>query len=82
MRVTSKGQVTIPQAIRDAAGLLPHTEVEFIYENDQVVVRPARQGTRRSLEVALGEARAVPLTVAFRGKSASEIMEFLRGDGS
>ena len=29
MRITSKGQVTIPQAIRDKAGLLPHTEVEF-----------------------------------------------------
>ena len=29
MRVTSKGQVTIPADIRERAGLLPHTEVEF-----------------------------------------------------
>lgn len=29
MRITSKGQVTIPQAIREATGLLPNTEVEF-----------------------------------------------------
>jgi hypothetical protein len=26
MRITSKGQVTIPAAIRERAGLLPHTE--------------------------------------------------------
>ena len=29
MRITTKGQVTIPQAIREQLGLLPHTEVEF-----------------------------------------------------
>ena len=29
MRITSKGQVTIPQEIREQAGLLPATEVEF-----------------------------------------------------
>ena len=28
MRITSKGQVTIPADIRERAGLLPHTEVE------------------------------------------------------
>ena len=32
MRITTKGQVTIPQAIREAAGLLPHTEVEFVMD--------------------------------------------------
>ena len=29
MRITSKGQVTIPIDIRELAGLLPHTEVSF-----------------------------------------------------
>jgi hypothetical protein len=28
VRITSKGQVTIPQEIREKAGLLPHTEVD------------------------------------------------------
>ena len=37
MRITSKGQVTIPIDIRERAGLLPHTEVEF--EFDGKVVR-------------------------------------------
>jgi AbrB family looped-hinge helix DNA binding protein len=36
MRITSKGQVTIPAEIREAAGLLPHTEVEFQFDGDTV----------------------------------------------
>jgi AbrB family looped-hinge helix DNA binding protein len=40
MRITSKGQVTIPANIREQAGLLPHTEVEF--EFDGKVVRIVR----------------------------------------
>jgi len=39
MRITSKGQVTIPQHIREAAGLLPRTEVEFVLEDGRVYVR-------------------------------------------
>ena len=78
MRVTSKGQVTIPQAIRNAAGLLPNTEVQVVYENDQVILRAASHDRRAKLEAALKSARAVPLTPAFRGKSADEIMAFLR----
>ncbi len=29
MKITSKGQVTIPQEIREALGFLPNSEVEF-----------------------------------------------------
>ena len=29
MRITSKGQVTIPQAVRESAGLMPGTDVAF-----------------------------------------------------
>jgi AbrB family looped-hinge helix DNA binding protein len=36
MRLTSKGQVTIPQAIRDIAGLKPGSEVDFHYEDGRV----------------------------------------------
>ena len=82
MRITSKGQVTIPQAIRNAAGLLPHTEVDIVYENDQVVLRPARHDSSATFAAAREAARAVPLTLAFRGKSADEIMAFLRGEES
>ena len=36
MRITSKGQVTIPIEIREQAGLLPNTEVEFEYDGSAV----------------------------------------------
>lgn len=41
MRVTSKGQVTIPIDIRERAGLLPDVEVEFRLEGSVVTLRPA-----------------------------------------
>ena len=39
MRITSKGQVTIPQEIREKAGLLPGTEVEFELDGRSVRIR-------------------------------------------
>ena len=45
MRITSKGQVTIPQHIREQAGLLPMTEVEFGFQEGVVTLRAAAPGT-------------------------------------
>jgi len=45
MRITSKGQVTIPLAIREKAGLMPNTEVEFELDGKAVRIRPARGKT-------------------------------------
>jgi AbrB family looped-hinge helix DNA binding protein len=36
MRVTTKGQVTIPQNIREKLGITPATEVDFIEEKGRV----------------------------------------------
>lgn len=36
MRVTAKGQVTIPAEIRERFGFLPDTEVEFVVTDDIV----------------------------------------------
>ena len=48
MRITSKGQVTIPQEIRERAGLLPHTDVEFIYDGKTVqIIRANRKKSSR-----------------------------------
>jgi AbrB family looped-hinge helix DNA binding protein len=38
MRITSKGQVTIPLDIRRQCGLLPHTEVIFRVEEGRVLL--------------------------------------------
>ncbi len=45
MRVTSKGQVTIPIAVRDRLGILPHTEVDFeVHGNTVRLVKAAARG--------------------------------------
>jgi len=58
MRLTSKCQVTIPQGIRELAGLGPGSEVEFQFRNGQVwlekVATDASQRRERIL-AALGE---------------------------
>jgi len=38
MRVTTKGQVTIPQHIREKLGILPATDIEFVEEKDRVYI--------------------------------------------
>jgi len=38
MRVTSKGQVTIPRNIREALGISPETEIDFKEENGRFYI--------------------------------------------
>jgi AbrB family looped-hinge helix DNA binding protein len=75
-KVSTKGQVTIPQAIREELGLLPDTEVVFEVVDDTVVMRAvesAHERARRRVESVRGTA-----TVKF--KSTDELMRLLRGD--
>jgi antitoxin PrlF len=50
-KITSKGQVTIPKAIRDELGLLPGAEVEFISGDGEVRVRKSVKSRRRGEEI-------------------------------
>ena len=78
MRITSKGQVTIPQPIREAAGFLPETEVEFELDNGDVrIVKAdrARKLTRGQLIVE--RLRRAPGQVNL---TTDEIMALTRGD--
>lgn len=36
MRVTAKGQVTIPQHIREKHGIAPNSEVDFVEDGERV----------------------------------------------
>jgi AbrB family looped-hinge helix DNA binding protein len=76
MRITSKGQVTIPVEIREKLGLLPNSEVEFEIDGNAVRLRKAR-GRR-------GSARGRSLIEHLRGKATSglsteDIMALTRG---
>ncbi len=73
MRVTSKGQVTIPQAIRRRLGIASGSEVDFEVDDHGVrlVRRPEDDGAA--------------LVAAMRGRGAvsmstDEIMALTRGD--
>jgi antitoxin PrlF len=52
MRVTDKGQVTIPKDLRDALGIGAGTEVEFERRKDALVVRKAKGGAGRGTRLA------------------------------
>jgi antitoxin PrlF len=59
MRITSKGQVTIPLAIRKKAGLAPNTEVTFTMSRGTVILRKIttpRDRSRRLIEGMRGKA--------------------------
>ena len=61
MRITSKGQVTIPQAFRTRLGLLPDSEVEFELDGDSVRIRKAA-ATRRRGDAVVARLRGAATT--------------------
>jgi AbrB family looped-hinge helix DNA binding protein len=46
--VTSKGQVTIPKALRQRLGIRQGSRIEFLLQGDQVVLRVANMPTAES----------------------------------
>ena len=75
MKITTKGQVTIPQRLRLKFGLLPHTDVTFEEADGCVVIRPLL--SRQALvEERLREARGV----AGGGTTTDDVMRLTRGD--
>lgn len=77
MRITSKGQVTIPQEIREKAGLLPGTEVEFELDGEAVRIRrsetPIAPGRGAQIVARLAGSATIKMTT-------DEIMALMRGD--
>jgi AbrB family looped-hinge helix DNA binding protein len=77
MRITTKGQVTIPEAIRHQLGLLPYTEVDFDVVGDSVRIRK-KKGTKsrgqRLIEIMRRGAKPIP------GMTTDELMALTRGD--
>jgi AbrB family looped-hinge helix DNA binding protein len=77
MRITSKGQVTIPADIRERAGLMPHTEVDFEFDGRTVrIVRAkAKKKPHRGERIVVHlRARGGAITM-----STDEIMKLMRG---
>ena len=81
MRLTTKGQVTIPQEIREKLGLHPGTEVEFEIVDGTVRIRRAegqeerRRRVRAWIQRARGSARNTKVRL-----TTDEIMALTRGE--
>jgi AbrB family looped-hinge helix DNA binding protein len=75
MKITSKGQVTIPQALRERFGLLPNTEVEFVATaNGLRLVKSSNRSNR-------GRALVERLRQRGTGKrSTDELLKLMRSD--
>lgn len=75
MKLTSKGQVTIPQRLRKRYGLKPETEVVFEETVAGVLIKPAASGRVSQLKAAIRRSRGS----AVIGSTAA-LMELTRGD--
>jgi AbrB family looped-hinge helix DNA binding protein len=74
MRVTTKGQITIPQHIREKLGITPASEIDFIEEKGRVylVKKTGEDITTRKFRKMRG--------IATVKMTTDEIMELTRGD--
>ncbi|TGQ57407.1 AbrB/MazE/SpoVT family DNA-binding domain-containing protein [Mesorhizobium sp. M1C.F.Ca.ET.193.01.1.1] len=81
MRVTTKGQVTIPKQIRDHLGIGPGSEVEFVATDEGARLVAVNQNL--SEEEAFRKFREVldkmEGTLDLGGMTTDEYMEWLRG---
>lgn len=76
MRLTRKGQVTIPIEFREKLGLLPNTEVEFELDGNGLRIRKAAAPRTRSR----GDAIVAHTRGRGTGKmTTDEIMRLMRG---
>ena len=75
MRVTTKGQVTIPLHLREKAGIVPGCEVEFCKERGRLYVRVvAESGRGEALVRRMAGKSTVKMTT-------DQIMRLTRGNG-
>ncbi len=76
MRITSKGQVTIPRELRERFGLGAGAEVEVVDGENGALVRPLTPRGRGAELVARLRDRADG------GLSAEAVLHLTRGDGA
>ena len=76
MKLTIKGQVTIPRKYRQRYGLAPHTEVVFEEAPGGVLIRPAGPARSEQARKAIRKVRGI----ADAGLRTDEIMDLTRED--
>lgn len=81
MRVTTKGQVTIPKDIRDELGITAGSEVQFVRNNDGVRLVAVEgelspEERMRRFQEALNRMAG---TIDLGGMTTDEYIDFIRG---
>jgi AbrB family looped-hinge helix DNA binding protein len=79
MRVTSKGQVTIPKHLRQRTGIQAGAEVDFAERDGEIVVSKAAK-SRRQAEDAFAAYLDRVTGVVDLGMTTDAFMELLRGE--
>lgn len=78
MKVTVKGQITIPIALRERFGLSPGTEVEFVATEAGLQMKPRKQ--KRKATSAFDHWLAKAAGSVKPGMTTDEIMAITRGE--
>jgi AbrB family looped-hinge helix DNA binding protein len=78
MTLTTKGQVTIPQDIRNRLGLMPGTRVVFDVVGDSVRIR--RAGEQGRGDALVSQLRAAGRRAAGPRLSTDQILALTRGE--
>lgn len=79
MRVTEKGQVTIPKDIRDRLGIIPGSEVEFVPDDRGARLVLVASHAMRDAEDFETWLRSVGGSFDTGGMTADEYVQCLRG---
>lgn len=70
MRVSERGQVTIPKKIREQFGLGANTEVEFVVREGRLELVPGKKSRRKKIDAIYGKKHF--------NKTTDELMRLLR----
>lgn len=76
MRLTSKGQVTVPQDIREKTGILPHTEVKWVVKGKRAYIEKVKGDNARGQRLI----SALRNSKIKKGMTTDEIMALTRGE--
>ena len=81
MRVTEKGQDTIPKNVRTNLGIEPGSDVEFILKGNQAILRrvePAKSGIERAVQEFTDHLNRHKGTMSLGGMDGDDFYRMLR----
>jgi AbrB family looped-hinge helix DNA binding protein len=79
MRVTTKGQVTIPQEVRERLGIVPGTEVDFVLNGNSASLVKAKKNDGKLSRGEQIVARATGTGTANTDLTTDQILAWTRG---